>query len=61
LIVENVFYLPGLGRLIFAALDERDFSTLQAGLVALVTLIGLTRLLATVLQALADPRIARCA
>lgn len=59
LIVENVFYLPGLGRLVFAALDERDFATLQAGLVTLVALIGLTRLLALALQALADPRIAR--
>lgn len=59
LIIENVFYLPGLGRFVFSALETGDAATLRAGLVAVVTLVALTRMLALVLQALADPRIAR--
>lgn len=59
LVIENVFYLPGLGRLIFTALSGRDFGTLQIGLVALVALIGLCRMLVLLLRATADSRIAR--
>jgi peptide/nickel transport system permease protein len=59
LIVENVFYLPGLGRLIFTALEARDLATLQLGLTALVALIALCRFVAQLLHAAADPRLAR--
>lgn len=59
LIVENVFYLPGLGRLIFTALGARDFATLQLGLLTIVLLIALSRFALLMLQAAADPRIAR--
>lgn len=59
LIIENVFYLPGLGRLIFTALEARDFGALQMGLTALVALIALTRFTVQLLHAAADPRLAR--
>jgi peptide/nickel transport system permease protein len=58
LVVENVFYLPGLGRLLLTALVERDPSTLQAALIALVALGALCRLLVQLLMAAADPRMA---
>jgi peptide/nickel transport system permease protein len=59
LIVENVFYLPGLGRLIFTALEARDFATLQPGLTALVALIALCRFALRLLHAATDRRLAR--
>jgi peptide/nickel transport system permease protein len=59
LVVENVFYLPGLGRMIFTALSARDFATLQLGLIAVVVLVSLCRFGLLMLQAVADPRIAR--
>jgi peptide/nickel transport system permease protein len=55
-IVENVFYLPGLGRLIDTALAERDVTALRAGLVALVALIALARFGTGLLHAWLDPR-----
>jgi len=59
LVVESVFYLPGLGRLIFTALADRDFAALQLGLVTLVALVALCRFLGHMLQAWIDPRLAR--
>lgn len=59
LVVESVFYLPGLGRLIFTALADRDFAALQQGLVTLVALVALCRFLGHMLQAWIDPRLAR--
>lgn len=59
LVIENVFYLPGLGRLIFSALGAGDMATLQLGLIALVAFVALCRFLGQVLQALADPRLPR--
>jgi peptide/nickel transport system permease protein len=55
-IVENVFYLPGLGRLIYTALAERDLASLRAGLVALVALTALARFGTGLLHAWLDPR-----
>ncbi|RYE87257.1 MAG: ABC transporter permease subunit [Hyphomicrobiales bacterium] len=59
LVAEAVFYLPGLGRLIFTALADRDFATLQMGLVTLVALVALCRFLGRMLEAMFDPRVAR--
>lgn len=55
-IVENVFYLPGLGRLIYTALADRDVTSLRAGLVALVALTALARFGAGLVYAWLDPR-----
>ena len=30
IVIENVFYLPGLGRLIFQSIANRDLPTVQA-------------------------------
>lgn len=56
-IVENVFYLPGLGRLILTSLSERDIPTLSIGLVALVSLIALARLGANLIRYWLDPTV----
>lgn len=55
--VENVFYLPGLGRLILGALAAGDMVMLRAGLVVLVALAtGLSFLIWLGFAAL-DPRL----
>jgi peptide/nickel transport system permease protein len=59
LVVEAVFYLPGLGRQIFTALADRDFAALQLGLVTLIALVSLCRFLGRMLEAWFDPRLAR--
>lgn len=55
-IVENVFYLPGLGRLILDAVGAHDTTTLCGGLVVLVTLIAGIRVVAQIAFAWLDPR-----
>jgi peptide/nickel transport system permease protein len=59
MVVENVFYLPGLGRLIFTAIAERDVSTVRGALLALLAAMTLALLVADLLRAWADPRLRR--
>jgi len=55
-IVENVFYLPGLGRLILDAVTARDLTLVGGALVVLVLLASGTTFLLQVGFAWADPR-----
>ena len=55
--VETVFSWPGLGRLIFEAVGDRDFPVLQgAFLLIAVSVIG-ANLLADLLYTVLDPRV----
>jgi peptide/nickel transport system permease protein len=36
IIIENVFYLPGLGRLVFQAITQRDLIVVKAVVMLLV-------------------------
>jgi len=56
-IVENVFYLPGLGRLILDAVAGRDVVTVRAALVILMLLISGTIFLLDLCIGWIDPRI----
>lgn len=56
-IVENVFYLPGLGRLIFTAISERDLILVRGALLVLVVGVTGTMLVVDLLYAIADPRL----
>ena len=56
-ILEQIFVWPGMGRLFFEAIGQRDYDTIM-GLVLMfssLTLIG--QLLADVLYAVVDPRV----
>lgn len=59
IIIENVFTLPGLGRLIFQAIAQRDLVVVQS----LVTLVAITVILVNFLVDVAyaalDPRLSR--
>jgi peptide/nickel transport system permease protein len=57
IIVENVFYLPGLGRLIFTAIGERDLVLVQGATIILVLAVTATMLLTDIAYALVDPRL----
>ena len=57
IIVENVFYLPGLGRLIFTAISERDLVLVRGATIILVLAVTVTMLLTDIAYALVDPRL----
>lgn len=57
IIVENVFYLPGLGRLIFTAVSERDLVLVRSATIVLVVVTAATMLIVDLLYALVDPRL----
>jgi peptide/nickel transport system permease protein len=54
-VVENVFYLPGLGRQVLGAALAHDLPGLRAGLFLLVVLAGLAMLLASLGRLAFDP------
>jgi len=59
IIIENIFYLPGLGRLIFQAVTQRDLIVLQGLVLLLVASVIFVNLLVDAAYALVDPRIKR--
>ncbi|MCU0831205.1 MAG: ABC transporter permease [Rhizobiaceae bacterium] len=61
IIIENVFYLPGLGRLVFQAITQRDLIVVQSVTMLLVMGVIVVNLLTDVLYAIADPRLRRAA
>jgi peptide/nickel transport system permease protein/oligopeptide transport system permease protein len=56
-ITETIFAIPGMGRVIVAAIFERDFPTVQAGALLIATTVILMNLLVDVLYAYVDPRV----
>ncbi|MBU3664318.1 MAG: ABC transporter permease [Chthoniobacterales bacterium] len=56
-IVENIFAYPGMGRLGYEAVLERDYPTLVALNFVTAALVLLGNLLADVLYAVVDPRV----
>jgi peptide/nickel transport system permease protein len=57
IIVENVFYLPGLGKLIFTAISERDLILLRGAIIILIVAVTATMLVVDLLYAAVDPRL----
>jgi peptide/nickel transport system permease protein len=56
-IVEQVFSIPGIGRLIVGAIAARDFPVLQGGLLFLAVVYLSINLVVDVLYAVVDPRV----
>lgn len=56
-IVENVFYLPGLGRLVLQAITQRDLITVKAISMMMVFAVVLISFLVDLLAARLDPRL----
>nr|WP_295468670.1 ABC transporter permease [Mesorhizobium sp.] len=57
IIIENVFYLPGLGRLIFQAITQRDLIVVEGVVMLLVATVVVVNLLVDLAYALVDPRL----
>lgn len=58
-IVENVFFLPGLGRLVFQAITQRDLIVVQSVVVVLVMAVVVINFLVDLAYAAIDPRLRR--
>jgi peptide/nickel transport system permease protein len=57
LVVEQVFVLPGMGRLLFTAIETRDLPLAQGLILTIAALVILLNALVDLLNALIDPRI----
>lgn len=56
-IIESLFALPGLGRLLLSSIEARDYPVLQAGLLVVVVLAMLVNLLVDLSYRIIDPRV----
>lgn len=58
-IIENVFFLPGLGRLVFQGITQRDLIVVKSVVMILVFAVILVTFLVDIAYALVDPRLRR--
>jgi peptide/nickel transport system permease protein len=56
-VVEEVFSLPGLGRMLLAAINQRDYALVQGGVLVIATLFVAANTLVDLLYGFLDPRI----
>ena len=61
IVVENVFVLPGVGRLIFQAVNNRDLVVVRDVVMLMVAVVVLVNLLVDLLYAVVDPRLRHAA
>jgi len=57
IVVENVFVLPGIGRLVFQAIANRDLVVVRDVVMLLVAVVVVVNFIVDVLYALVDPRL----
>ena len=56
-IIETVFSLPGIGRLMIEAINGRDYSVIQSLVFVFATMVLLVNLLTDLLYSFLDPRV----
>ena len=56
-IIENIFNLPGMGRLVIDAISRRDYPVVQGVVMAFGTFILMVNLLTDLVYVYLDPRI----
>lgn len=59
IIIENVFFLPGLGRLVFQGITQRDLIVVKSVVMILVLAVVVVTFAVDVAYALVDPRLRR--
>ncbi len=59
IIIENVFFLPGLGRLVFQAISSRDLIVVESVVMLLVFAVILVTFAVDLAYAAVDPRLRR--
>jgi peptide/nickel transport system permease protein len=57
IVVENVFYLPGLGRLIFQSISNRDLIVVRNCVMLLAAMVVIVNFVVDLLYAVIDPRV----
>ena len=57
IVVENVFVLPGIGRLVFQAISNRDLIVVRDVVMLLAAVVVLVNFIVDVLYAVVDPRL----
>jgi peptide/nickel transport system permease protein len=57
IIIENVYYLPGLGRLVFQAIGQRDFPVVREVVLLMAVAVVLINFLVDLAYTAIDPRI----
>jgi peptide/nickel transport system permease protein len=57
IIIENVFYLPGVGRLVFEAIGQRDLPVIQGVVLFIATVIVIINFVTDIAYRYLDPRI----
>jgi len=56
-VIEEIFALPGMGRLVFQAIFQRDYPVVQGVVLVIALLFVVVNLVVDVLYAWIDPRI----
>jgi peptide/nickel transport system permease protein len=59
IIIENVFFLPGLGRLVFQGITQRDLIVVRSVVMILVCAVITVTFVVDIAYALVDPRLRR--
>ncbi|MCG2591774.1 ABC transporter permease [Ramlibacter sp. XY19] len=57
IVVESVFYLPGLGRLIFQSISNRDLIVVRNCVMLLAAMVVIVNFVVDILYAVIDPRV----
>lgn len=57
IVIEYLFALPGIGRLLVTAINQRNYTVVQGGVLAVATLFILVTLFTDVIVGLVDPRV----
>jgi len=57
IIIENVFFLPGLGRLVFQAITQRDLIVVESVVMVLVFTVIVVTFIVDMAYAIIDPRL----
>ena len=57
IVIENVFFLPGLGRLIFQSIANRDVIVVRNCVMLLAAMVVIVNFVVDVLYAVIDPRV----
>jgi peptide/nickel transport system permease protein len=57
IVIETLFALPGVGRLVVTAINQRNYTVVQGGVLVIAALFVLVTLLTDVLVGVIDPRI----
>ena len=59
IVVEQVFAIPGLGRLVLGAISERNYPLLQSSILVMTAAFVLVNFFVDILYSIIDPRVSK--